>query len=468
MPLPPILEKTKKVHGEISTVIAEAGMTVDNADTTQLIRAIRKTDAGTVRVAEMPTAEELRKYPNGTRLLVGTGPIEGGGNSTVDENNLVHKSGDEVIGGNKTFNDSIILSNADTTNNLYVKDLRAELGVTTDIMPRCIIYSLDKDNKPMGHLTHYFGNTGASAMGIYASNVKPDGSIVEATINVAVDKNGKGYADAPTPDPDSNSTNIATTEWCNNRFAHEGDLTIYVRKTGNDSNDGLSETTAKLTINAAVKTARAYNIHSGTTKINIGEGIWNESIVIRGFNARSVSAQALTFIGAGIDKTIISANSTHTVLCTRLSSLSMQDLTLENTSTDKIVVQCTTTAEVILLRCRLRGNYTIALADANACIQFNACKLNSINNTSSSISSARNSVIYVNNETEINGSFSSATMTAYLGGLISIDPSANITGNCIGTRYKVYKNGVIDSFGRGAEAIPGTIAGTVSTGGQYY
>jgi hypothetical protein len=48
-------------------------------------------------------------------------------------------------------------------------------------------------------------------------------------------------------------------------------------------------------------------------------------------------------------------------------------------------------------------------------------------------------------------------------------PSASITGNVTGTRYFVYDNSIIQTYGAGANRFPGSIAGIVSsaTGGYY-
>ncbi|MDH7791872.1 hypothetical protein QBD00_002784 [Ochrobactrum sp. AN78] len=43
----------------------------------------------------------------------------------------------------------------------------------------------------------------------------------------------------------------------------------------------------------------------------------------------------------------------------------------------------------------------------------------------------------------------------------------NITGSATGKRYTVYANGTIGTSGSGANYFPGSVAGTVASGGQY-
>ena len=47
---------------------------------------------------------------------------------------------------------------------------------------------------------------------------------------------------------------------------------------------------------------------------------------------------------------------------------------------------------------------------------------------------------------------------------------ASITGaaNVTGPKFRVDYNGIMNSGGNGVNYYPGTVAGTVSTGGQYF
>jgi hypothetical protein len=46
--------------------------------------------------------------------------------------------------------------------------------------------------------------------------------------------------------------------------------------------------------------------------------------------------------------------------------------------------------------------------------------------------------------------------------------TSSFSGGCNGTRYGVQEKGLIQTYGRGANFIPGTSAGVSSTDGFYY
>jgi hypothetical protein len=62
--------------------------------------------------------------------------------------------------------------------------------------------------------------------------------------------------------------------------------------------------------------------------------------------------------------------------------------------------------------------------------------------------------------------FGTAFAVAGVGGII-INDGVTFSGAATGTRYSAYANGVIETFGSGANYFPGNVAGTTATGGQY-
>ena len=87
--------------------------------------------------------------------------------------------------------------------------------------------------------------------------------------------------------------------------------------------------------------------------------------------------------------------------------------------------------------------YTMAAADFSSAIIFEDVTMKNINATFAVVSVARSSVILLT--------------SAIIDG-----------GNVVGKRYMVYKGGTIETGNRGVNAIPGTIAGTVSDEDAYY
>jgi hypothetical protein len=117
---------------------------------------------------------------------------------------LVHTSGDETIGGTKTFTASYLsISNAAGTG-----------GTGLNI--------LDSNGKGKSFFHHFYKD------GKYISSFgnRNDTAAKTATVEVAVSDDGKtefSYYNidtmrAPTPAVSSNSTNIATTAWFNNKM----------------------------------------------------------------------------------------------------------------------------------------------------------------------------------------------------------------------------------------------------------
>ena len=64
---------------------------------------------------------------------------------------------------------------------------------------------------------------------------------------------------------------------------------------------------------------------------------------------------------------------------------------------------------------------------------------------------------------DINGSVTAASVQCFLNSLVVIDSSDTVTGTVTGKRYDVSSGSQINVYGTGANRIPGTVAGTVSS-----
>lgn len=92
-------------------------------------------------------------------------------------------------------------------------------------------------------------------------------------------------------------------------------ITFYVRTSGNDDNDGLTEATAVATIERAVICAAQYDYDSRNCVINIGEGTFAKpSASISGAYFRNCNS--LRIVGVGGKKTIISSPTASNFLLT--------------------------------------------------------------------------------------------------------------------------------------------------------
>ena len=95
-----------------------------------------------------------------------------------------------------------------------------------------------------------------------------DEVILEETDN-AVSGGLQSDVDTPISDMDESETDNTNDKSLGSSSLKDGETTIYVSKTGSDSNDGLSEETAVATV------AKAYELSSNGSTINVGAGTYS-------------------------------------------------------------------------------------------------------------------------------------------------------------------------------------------------
>lgn len=163
---------------------------------------------------------------SGNKTLTDLG-IQPSGNYAIDTD-VVHKTGDETIGGNKTFN----------SDGIVIKSTSIDWAETTTSDRYSGITIQDKNGKRIGKLEQYqIKDTGEIRLGLNVCGYDANDDIkYSPTLGVAINKDGtssRAYAD--TPAAASNDTTIATTAWCRttgNGLVHtEGDETINGIKT---------------------------------------------------------------------------------------------------------------------------------------------------------------------------------------------------------------------------------------------
>lgn len=96
---------------------------------------------------------------------------------------------------------------------------------------------------------------------------------------------------------------VARNDQTSLRIPYTKNLTIYVRANGSDSNNGLTVAKAKATIHEAVSAISNYDVRGHAVTIDIGPGSFaGADISVNGVNGGAVS-----FVGAGIGKTIVTS-----------------------------------------------------------------------------------------------------------------------------------------------------------------
>ena len=165
----------------------------------------------------------------------------------IDENTLVHRSGDETIGGKKTFSTSPNgLFSTDLDKDTY-KDLflNKDTSLDSSTLPQYkkTYYPtgvVDKNGKYIGYSTISYKTDGKSTHEICARALKDDGTNVSGSMSISVDKNGTITTSAPNPQLSSNSTEIATTSFVKSNIdssisskANSSDLSGHTSNTNN-------------------------------------------------------------------------------------------------------------------------------------------------------------------------------------------------------------------------------------------
>lgn len=188
-------------------------------------------DSAIVAVAQMPSdkvaitdaeyADLMSKQANGYRIVhnTSTGKPQAVAQSLTDatrtvqalDSEVVHKTGNETVGGRKTFTDRIITKHSIDD----CKTVPAENQYHTALLMQ------DSAGQTFGHVqTASYADTGNLLVkmsvvdGVRSGEIDP-GTGGETThfIGIGMDADGIPYTHAPTPPANDDSTQIATTAW---------------------------------------------------------------------------------------------------------------------------------------------------------------------------------------------------------------------------------------------------------------
>ncbi len=223
------------------------------------------------------------------------------------------------------------------------------------------------------------------------------------------------------------------------------DRNYYVRTDGNDSNTGLVNTSggAFLTINRAIAATSALFQGAYSVTINIADGTYPVLVL-------ATSAPKYKIVGNVVNP--------ENVILPRIwvdrSTVQIAGVTLTEG------VDMSTGAHVYMHDCRTAYISTFTNS---------ICYAETIKVLAGSDVFARAGYFSV---LELYGvdiptsvSFSGSFAAATAGGRVEFDDQP--TGTATGKRYEVTGNGFIETYGGGASFLPGSVAGTTATGGQY-
>ena len=127
-------------------------------------------------------------------------------NSKANDIDVVHKTGNEIISGTKTF-----------TNNID-RNVNAIRGQTPSVNSYSDIRFTDNNNNWLAGLEYTLVTDKSSFISLIISDSVGNTTNVKGQIQLGVYSDGNVYTSAPTPHVSSNGANIATTAYVNTKF----------------------------------------------------------------------------------------------------------------------------------------------------------------------------------------------------------------------------------------------------------
>ncbi len=239
----------------------------------------------------------------------------------------------------------------------------------------------------------------------------------------------------------------------------------YVSQTGNNSNNGTSSSTAFLTMSRIIDELTRIDGNGFDLTINLGAGTWPG---ITFYPYACLGIRSLILNGGGIGNTIISSGSSNGI--TTRSGGGFETLQIKNISFDGANngIQSSFGHRVLVESLSFNNISITSIASTSGVTLFNGPI--SVEGTSRSfISAQEHAYIWIPNVTSItmvNTPSFTNTIQCFSHALIAIN-NATFSGSSTGSRYLCDVGGTINTYGRGANYIPGSSAGTTSGGGQY-
>jgi len=170
--------------------------------------------------------------------------------------NVVHKTGNETIGGIKTFTSSPVYTTSANWQTPYeVRLTNVDYKVNpSDYIAESPFAVRDKNNQHMAYLQYRYETSGESSYELHArARNTADTANVDAGIKVAAKKDGTVYTSVPTPTEDNTtSTQIDTVGARNTKLASYALDANVVHKSGTETINDVKTFTANINANTSV------------------------------------------------------------------------------------------------------------------------------------------------------------------------------------------------------------------------
>lgn len=254
------------------------------------------------------------------------------------------------------------------------------------------------------------------------------------------------------------------------------DTTFYVRKDGNDNNDGLTAATAYLSLDKLNTTLASLQGSLIALTIDIGAGTWTAtgtgSEIEKGcvFLRNLGGFSSVVVRGAGSSKTIIDGQSANFGIIAHNPGTNcyISNLTVQNCICGFYAFNANmVVSNVRIGACTMFGLDAVhcgTLTVVDTCEFFGDCNAACRTANFSSIRWTGDKVIFTGTPTFTN------TVHLYVYSNFSINPTTIIEGAANGRRWLVSQFSHIVTHGRGINLIPGSSAGVTetATGGLYF
>ncbi len=246
--------------------------------------------------------------------------------------------------------------------------------------------------------------------------------------------------------------------------------TYYVRTDGSDSNTGLTNDAAGafFTIQHAVDVVCDTIDNMGyAVTIQVADGAYNSAVVLKPYvGSGRVTLQGNTTTPANVSITLSSGICVYALNIPQIWTLAGFKLSTTGSATSCVALfsatlfldrvdfgPCVHTHIYTDERSRavILGNYTISGGAVAHVLSMN-CSAVMIGGVTATLTGT-------------------PAFTYFVGvtkcGVLMAEGALVFSGSATGMRYDVNKNGVVSTYGKGANFFPGSTAGTTSTGGQY-
>lgn len=267
-----------------------------------------------------------------------------------------------------------------------------------------------------------------------------------------------------------NSTKLATTAYVDRttRELLTANRTYYVRTDGNDSNNGFANTSggAFLTIQKALTVAAALDCVTFNVTIQVDDGTHTEAVVL----PQMLGSGTFTLQGnVGTPaNSIISATSAGAITGTDAGSWSVNGFRLQTTTSGSGLLAFGRTSikfQAIDFG-TVAGPHHMNAEGGGRIIASGGWSISG-NSTFSHMASSNGGYIEAYSKTITLSGTRAFSIFAFATNASINSGSLTFSGSATGTRYQATLNGVILTNGGGGSYFPGSLAGSVATGGQY-